>query len=161
MGKKKNFYAVFFTLVLALPFAAFSDCVNSNRGMLEHLVDSGIIDVVLLAERGDVDAQLILGLVYDSNEIQSPRLAIPWFQKAALQGDSRAILYLAEKYFSGRGVLQNRIKAHALANIAALKGENSAYLLRDVASNAMTGNQVAKAEALAEHCLEENYDDCL
>jgi TPR repeat protein len=161
MKNNNSACALFFTLLLGLPFGALDDCLNSDSRTLEKIMGSGIVDVVLLAERGNRDTQFVLGLLYDSETIQAPFYAVPWYIKAAAQGDRRALLYLAEKYFLGHGVLQNRIKAHALANIASAKGENSAYFVRDRASDAMTTSQIAKAEALAQHCLNEEYDDCL
>lgn len=66
-----------------------------------------------LAEEGDVQAQLILGLMYDHGrgvEANDPE-AMKWFRRAADQGDARAQFNLATAYAEGHGVPQDYAQA--------------------------------------------------
>ena len=58
------------------------------------------------AEKGDVKAQFILGLMYNSGSGVSQDLAVAvnWCRKAAEQGNATAQAQLGEAYKHGRGV---------------------------------------------------------
>ena len=59
-----------------------------------------------LAERGDVEAQCHLGVMYATGKgiEQNDRAAVYWYRKAALQGDANAQFRLGMMYANGRAV---------------------------------------------------------
>ena len=62
-----------------------------------------------LAEQGDVDAQFILGYMYDEGKgvPQDNKEAMKWYRLAAEQGDAGAEFNLGIMYVSGKGVPQD------------------------------------------------------
>ena len=67
----------------------------------------------VLAERGDAEAQLYLGLMYRGGEgVQVDyEKAILWYRRAAEQGHARAQTNLAISYILGRGIQRDTKKA--------------------------------------------------
>lgn len=67
-----------------------------------------------LAEKGEVDSQYNLGVIYYSGDgvKQDYVEAAKWFRKAAAQGDRLARNYLGLMYLNGEGVKQSESEAH-------------------------------------------------
>ena len=68
-----------------------------------------------LAEKGDVDAQLEVGRFYYDGRMRSGQdylMSIPWFERAANQGNSDAYNYLGVIYHNAEGVEKNLQKAY-------------------------------------------------
>lgn len=67
-----------------------------------------------LAEKGQVDAQYNLGVMYYGGDgvKQDYVEAAKWFRKAAEQGDRQARNYLGLMYLNGEGVKQSENEAH-------------------------------------------------
>ena len=67
-----------------------------------------------LAEKGQVDAQYNLGVMYYSGDgvNQDYAEAAKWFRKAAEQGDRQARNYMGLMYLNGEGVKQSESEAH-------------------------------------------------
>jgi TPR repeat protein len=63
-------------------------------------------------------------------------------------------------YNNGQGVLQDYTKAHALFNLAAIKGSANAAKNRDIVAKLMTPQQIADAQKLARDCLARNFKGC-
>ena len=63
----------------------------------------------LLAEQGDIDVQLYLGLMYYRGRgvLQDYETAAQWFRRAAEQGDAVAQFNLGQMYYKERGVPQD------------------------------------------------------
>ena len=66
-----------------------------------------------LAEKGDADAQNVVGWMYLEGEgvPQSDREAVKWFRKSAEQGDAEAQNTFGCMYIEGRGVPQSDTEA--------------------------------------------------
>lgn len=66
-----------------------------------------------LAEKGQVDAQYNLGVMYYSGDgvKQDYAAAAKWFRMAAEQGDKQAQFYLGSMYLNGEGVKQSESEA--------------------------------------------------
>ena len=80
------------------------------------------------AEQGDVDAQLLLGIMYDVGRgvAQDDREAVRWYLKAAEQGDAGAQYFLGAMYKEGRGVKQDDREAVRWVRKAAEQGDAEA-----------------------------------
>ncbi|MDE0049649.1 MAG: SEL1-like repeat protein [Rhodospirillales bacterium] len=81
-----------------------------------------------LAERGNVDAQFRLGLMYGSGEggPENDAEAVKWLHRAAGRGHPRAQLALGMRHWKGDGVRQDYIQAKALLGRAAAQGDGDA-----------------------------------
>ncbi|MGE5707709.1 MAG: UvrD-helicase domain-containing protein, partial [Bacteroidota bacterium] len=73
------------------------------------------------AEQGHVDAQYRLGFTFFQEG--EARRAIPWFSRAAEQGDEMSMVYLGLIYEEGRGVPVDRERALHWYGLAAERGE--------------------------------------
>ena len=104
-----------------------------------------------LAEQGDANAQLNLGVMYDNGlgVTQDYKEAVKWYSKAAEQGHASAQNTMGVAYDYGQGVIQNYIQAHAWYNLAASQGNDKGNEKRDKISKEMTPAQIAEAQALA------------
>jgi len=104
-----------------------------------------------LAEKGDADAQVALGVMYEDGKgvPQDYAEAARWYRLAARQGDTTAPFYLGMMYEFGKGVAQDLISAHMWFNIAATSGNSGAAGDRDSLEPEMTSAEITKAEMLA------------
>lgn len=103
------------------------------------------------AEQGNADAQTRLGMMHDMGlgVARDDSEAVKWYRRAADQGDVDAQYQLAAKHFLGEGTPQDFVQAYAWASIAAANGDAKARELRDDASDVMTREQIAEAQALS------------
>lgn len=104
-----------------------------------------------LASKGDVDAQVFLGFMYDRGQgvQQSYKQALTWYLKAATQGDAQAQAKLGLMYGNGRGVPQDLVQAHKWYSLAALTGNEDARENRKMVERIMNRKQIAEAKKLA------------
>lgn len=109
-----------------------------------------------LAEQGDANAQINLGLIYRWGQgvPQDYGEAAKWWRKAAEQGHADVQVSLGTMYYFGLGVLQDYGQAHMWFNLAAASlppGEdhNQAVSSRTFTEGKMTPAQVAEAQRLA------------
>ena len=81
-------------------------------------------EIKTMAEAGDADAQLVLGLMYSIGEgvEQDLKEAVKWLQKAADQRNAKAQYMLGNMYNKGEGVPQDFKEAVKLYRKAAEKG---------------------------------------
>ena len=102
------------------------------------------------AEKGDAEAQFLLGSHYFSGEhiTENKTEAIKWYRKAADQGHADAQVHLAAGYIMGAGVAQNMAEGQRWLRKAAEQGhEQAALLLKGLAEKANTQQQQAAALA--------------
>ena len=80
------------------------------------------------AEQGDVEAQYLLGWMYDNGDgvPQDKAEAVVWYRRAAEQGDARAQYTLGGMYFYGEGVAEDRAQAIVWFRKAAVQGDAEA-----------------------------------
>ena len=104
-----------------------------------------------LAEQGDAELQLTIGLIYEYGKgvPQSYAEAASWFRLAAEQGDARAQDNLGLMFEKGWGVQQDYLQALMWFNLAAMQGYAKAQKGRDFLARKMAPNQVAKAVLIA------------
>ena len=106
-------------------------------------------------ERGDVDAQWLLGFLYQEGAADVPRdyvEAVRWYRLAADQGYPAAMHELGLMYFNGTGVPQDYLTAYMWLNLAAERsppGDTHAAKARDLIASRLTKAQIAEGQKLA------------
>ena len=107
------------------------------------------------AEKGDADAQVTLGAMYETAQgvPQDFAEAVRWYRKSADQGNASAQACLGAMFDAGRGVPQDYVSAHMWYNIAASRasgaGQKRYAAARDVVAEKMTAQQIAEARRRA------------
>lgn len=111
--------------------------------------------VFLLAEaqRGSVDAQVLLARALEVGPYQDRKAAFYWWEQAALAHDPRAELELSNHLAQGRAVDQDLKQAMYWLERAALGGNSSAQLL--LAMNYKSGQNCAVNEKIAAYWFEQ------
>lgn len=110
------------------------------------------------AEKGDADAQALLGFMYFNGEGVPPNYAeaVRWSRKAADQGQVQAQYNLGIMYAEGRGVVQNHAEAARWYRKAAYQGDADAqYFLALMYEN---GQGVVRNHSEAARCLSKAAD---
>ena len=107
------------------------------------------------AEAGDAEAQLNLGVMYDTGRgvPQDDAEAVRWYRLAADQGHARAQGNLGVMCGTGEGVPQDYVQAYMWFNLAASRMASGhrqhAVDGRDRAAGQMNPTQIAEAQRLA------------
>lgn len=103
------------------------------------------------AERGHVNAQCNLGIIYDLGDgvSQDYGAAIEWYQKAAEQGAVNAQISLGEMYEKGLGVAENPQAAYMLYYLAQLCGSEKAGEKMHNIEALLTEAQINEAQSQA------------
>lgn len=107
-------------------------------------------DYLKRAQQGDVDAQIMVGMSYDTG-VGVPRdkqQAAKWFRRAADQGDLYGQMFLAHKYDVGEGVSMNKQEAIKWYRLAAEQGDAEARKILGQAYDDGDGVQKNKQEAI-------------
>ena len=120
------------------------------------------------ADQGYAPAQFSLAFLYEQGRgvPQNYAEAAKWYRKAAEQGDALAQLSLGSLYEQGQGVPQDYVQAHMWYNLAASgsasdKKKHAKFAeYRDILATKMTPSQIAQAQAMANRCVQSNYQDC-
>ena len=108
-----------------------------------------------LAERGQAEAQALLGLMYQhgSGVPQDAVMAAHWYLSAAEQGHVGAQYQLGLLYDKGHGVPPSAVIAYKWLNLAAARAEpreRDYYVrIRDAVASKLDAEQLAKAQWLA------------
>jgi TPR repeat protein len=108
-----------------------------------------------LAERGDAEAQAILGLMYQqgSGVPQDAVMAAHWYLCAAEQGHVGAQYQLGLLYDKGHGVPRSTVLAYKWLNLATARAaprERDYYVrIRDAVASKLDAEQLAQAQWLA------------
>jgi TPR repeat protein len=105
----------------------------------------------MAAEAGHRTSQLLLAYSYEFGDgvPQDYSQMVRWLQAAAEQGSSEAQHYLGVAYAEGQGVPQDAVLAHMWMSMAATSGLNRASVGLDVLETTMSGEEVARAQAMA------------
>lgn len=83
------------------------------------------------------------------------------YRRAAASGFPAAMLNLAVRNRVGTGVLQDYVRSHMWASLAAAAGgHENALTLRVACEERMVPAQIAEAQRLARECLASNYKRC-
>lgn len=95
---------------------------------IQHDFEKGQKLILEAAARGDVESSRVAGQGYLSGWMGSidPGRAAKYFWFAADRDDAKAALYLAELYFTGRGVAKDSLEADRLAEKSASQGNREA-----------------------------------
>ena len=103
------------------------------------------------AERGDADAQYMLGYMYAHGDgvPEDDAEAVRWFRLAAEQGNTEAHTALGLSYAQGEGVPEDPVTGYAWLTIAAEQGEASAKVGRGLLDEVLTEAQIADARIRA------------
>jgi uncharacterized protein len=113
-----------------------------------------------LAEQGDDEAQLHLGLLYRDGLGVMPdhREAEKWLRRSAEQENMNARIALGSLYADRQGLIQNDVLALLWFNFAASQGNQEALLLRENLLRRMTPAQIMEAQRLGrEYRPERDY----
>ncbi len=109
-----------------------------------------------LAERGDGDAEFMLGAMYfyGKGVPRDPALAAVWFHKAARKGNAGAQLAFGSLHIRGLGVRQDLVKALMWLDLAGRSPvpdiRREAAVLGDQARRMMRPDEIARARRLAD-----------
>jgi len=95
---------------------------------------AALAQLVTLAEKGNPDAQLFLGVMYhQGNGVTKDILqAVNWYRKAGDQGEAAAQFNLAMMYINGDGVPKDAVQAAAWDRRAAEQGTSAVPTRLDV-----------------------------
>src|SRR5215467_10203702 len=105
---KKTIFSFLFLLfsfsTLHLSHAATTD--KAAQAIQKNDFKTALNELLPLAQKGDKDAQFLLGMMYDAGKgvPQDQSAAATWYKKASLQNHQIAQLYLGIMYYSGQGV---------------------------------------------------------
>ena len=105
---------------------------------------------VISAQKGNIDAQVALGLAYltgDGRSINEPE-AFRWFKLAEKDGSEEASVYLASMYYYGQGTKRNYEEAFKRFNRAAESGNGLAQFNLHTMYDVGYGVLVDKEKAL-------------
>ena len=104
-----------------------------------------------LATKGDVDAQVFLGFMYDRGQgvQQDCQQALAWYLKAAAQGDAQVQSKLGLMYGNGHGVPQDLVQAYKWYSLAASACNEDAKENRKMVERMMSSEQIKEAQKLA------------
>ena len=84
----------------------FSRLFGKKNAGTDDKRSSNVNDLVRKAEKGDMEAQFSLGVMYENGYgvERSPEEAVKWYRKAAEQGKTEAQFDLGWLYSNGEGV---------------------------------------------------------
>ncbi len=162
MGMKKIIIIPLLLASLITPISWRGDFDKGLAAALRGDYATALNEWMPLAKQGDVRAQFNLGLMYYNGTgiTQNYKTAMKWYTLAAEQGHARAQNNLSVVYLQGEGVTENYIKAHMWANIARYNGSENTKELIETLVERMTQEQIAKAQDLAQECVEKAYKGC-
>ncbi len=143
--------------MLALPVAA-QDFQKGVQAFQRGGYATALREFRPLAEQGNAEAQLKLGVMYNDGlgVPQDYAKAILWYYEAAEQGNDSAQFYLGGMYEQGLGVSLDYVEAHNWYNLAAAQGHKMAANHRGIAESEMTPANVLKAQRLAREWMEKH-----
>jgi TPR repeat protein len=142
------------TLVLSMVCLAVPAWADYQAGM--NAYNSGDHATALrewrtLAEQGDADAQVNLGVLYDNGQgvPKDYKTAVYWFRLSANQGNAMAQSKLGLMYERGNGVPQDVVLAQKWYILGAANGDKQGAELRDALAKQMTPAQIFQAQQRA------------
>lgn len=115
-----------------------------------------------LAERGDADAQLMLGIMYRAGRgvPRDDSKAAAWLRRSAERGQPSAQGILGVLYLKGEGVPQDLVTAYAYLSVAAAQDAGDSGIARDALEQVMSPEDIAEGRRMAEDCAAKGYREC-
>ncbi len=149
-------------LALSAPAALAQDLDEGLAAFQAADYQAALAEFRPLAEQGDANAQLVLGLMYISGQgvAQDYGEAARLYRLAAEQGVAPAQLNLGVMYGIGEGVTQDMVRAYMWFDLAAALGNDNAKRGRDKVAQELSPEQIAEAERLATQCQARDYQGC-
>jgi TPR repeat protein len=142
-------------LFLAVPFSSsFASLTDKTaNAMKKGDYKTALEEVRPEAEKGDRDAQFVLGMLYDAGNgvPQDQAVAASWYRKAAEQNHLVAQLFLGVLFYSGQGVKQDYVEAARWFRTPADSGQQQAQFY--LGWMHAVGNGVEKDDSIAIHWL--------
>jgi len=88
------------TILLGVSFSAGADLASGKRAYQQKDYVTAFKELAPLAEKGEADAQLILGKMYWMGQgvLKEPDQAMKWFKASAAQGNADAQFFLGSIY---------------------------------------------------------------
>ena len=123
---KKALLTLALSVMLSSGSGVFAD--HPDNGLTATQYKAALAVLIPLAEQGDVDAQLTLGIMYAKGlgVLENDRTAVKWYTLAAEQGHADAQYSLAVMFRDGKGVLENNKTAYSWAKLAAAQDHGDA-----------------------------------
>jgi len=126
-------------LLLGLAFSAIAPCgalaASKSTDKAMAAIQKGDFKAAMsqlqpLADKGDPDAQFLLGMIYDAGKgvPRDPAKAATWYQKAAEQKHTLGQLFLGVLYLGGEGVAKDAKQALRWFEPAAIAGNDQAQM---------------------------------
>ena len=109
---------------LSIQSSMASNLTDAYNAYINGDFDTALRLITPLAEKGDAEAQFVLGYMYETGHVapQNSIEAAKWFRKAADGGDTMAQISLGRLYEKGKGVPQDYAEAKDLYAKAAANG---------------------------------------
>ena len=109
---------------LSVQSSVASSLTDAYNAYINGNFDNALRLITPLAEKGDGEAQYVLGYMYETGHVapQNSAEAAKWFRKAADNGDTMAQISLGRLYEKGKGVPKDYAEAKGLYTMAAAKG---------------------------------------
>jgi TPR repeat protein len=119
-------------------------------------------ELMPLAEAGDAEAQVLVGLMYKigGGVPQDFAEAAKWLRRSAEQGESAAQGILGMMYVKAEGVPRDLVKAHLCFNVAGAQGQEDGFKARNGLEKLMTPEDIATARRMASECAKKDYLGC-
>jgi len=106
--------------------------LEAGKRAYEQAADyaTALKELTPLAEQGNADAQVLLGLMYlrGLGVSKDPAVALKWYKAAADQGDAEGQSHLGSMYFMGLGVAKDTNEALKLWKLSADQGNGGAQV---------------------------------
>jgi TPR repeat protein len=127
-SKLKEFFSL--VIIMLFSFPVFSGVDEGRNAFSSGNYDKAAKEFRVSAERGNSEAQLLLGLMYtlDAWQINEEESA-KWIKKAAEQDEPEAQYQLVSLYIHGKGVQEDMAEAYKWLNEAATQGHAKSQLL--------------------------------
>ena len=118
-----------------------------------------------LAERGDANAQSMLGTMhlYGKGVPRNQAIGVKFLRSAAIRGEAGGQSTLGMAYERGSGISQDYVRAYMWYSLAAASGDPYADKFakdRDKIASKMTATQIAQAQAMAKKCKTSKFKNC-
>ncbi len=95
-----------------------------------------------------------------SSSMYRDGLGVPENNAAAEQGNAQAQYSLGVMYANGEGVPQNNVRAYVWFSVSAAQGHQDAKTIRDIVSERLTPDELARGQDMATRCFESDFQDC-
>ncbi len=131
----KGFFALAVIFIMLLGAPALADFAEGLAAAGRGDFATALKEWRPLAERGNADAQYMLGIMYRRGEggTQDYEVAIEWFRLAAEQGNASAQSNLGAMYDQGLGITEDPNAAFKWFKLAAEQGNNySLFILGEM-----------------------------